>query len=175
MENQIKVSPYHQKKVISSIFNLLFFNHSKPPLFQTIDGVGVEMAPFCDNFKIIVDKGNTKKAMEYFLDQFQQKMPENIKRQTFLMMISRPTHFIEVSLFLDFNIENGEMEKENFKIIESMMVHRPDHPLVKTFIGELLLIEGGYQVNKKGYIEKPWYDSIIKKQIKKYNDNLVIF
>lgn len=40
---------------------------------------------------------------------------------------------------------------------------------------ELLLIEDGCQVNKKGYIEKPWYDSIIKKQIKKYNDNLVIF
>ncbi|MDM1549486.1 hypothetical protein HX096_16660 [Empedobacter falsenii] len=175
MENQIKISPYHQKKVISSIFNLLFFDDSKPPLFQTIDGVGVEMAPFCDNFKIIVDKGNTKYAMEHFLDQFQQKMPQDIRHQAFLMMFSRPSYPIEVGFFLKFNIQNGEMDQENYKIVQSMMVHRPDHPLVKSFIGELLLIEDGYQVNKKSYIEKPWYDSIIKKQIKKYNDNLVIF
>ena len=36
-------------------------------------------------------------------------------------------------------------------------------------------IEDVWQLNKKSYIEKSWYDSIIKKQVKKYNDNLVIF
>ena len=68
MENQTKVSPYLQEKVISSLFNLLFFDDSKPPTFQTIDGV--EVAPFCDNFRIIVEKGEPKEVMEYYFDQF---------------------------------------------------------------------------------------------------------
>ena len=173
MENQIKVSPYHQKKVISSLFNLLFFDDSKPPTFQKIDGV--EVAPFCDNFRIIVEKREPKEVMEYYFDQFHQKMPKDIRHQAFLMMFSRPTYLVEVGFFLEFNIQNGEIDQENFKILESMMINRPDHPLVKSFIGHLLLTDEGYQVFKMKYIEKEWYNSIIKKQVKKYNDNLVIF
>ena len=66
MENQIKVSKKKKKKVISSFFNLLFFDDSKPPLFQTVDGV--EVAPFCNNFRIIVEKGEPKEVMEYYFD-----------------------------------------------------------------------------------------------------------
>lgn len=173
MEKQFKVSPYHQKKVISSILNLLFFDDYKPPLFQTIDEV--EVAHFCDNFKIIVEKGDSNKAMEDFLDKFHQKMPKDIRHQAFLMMLSRPSYPIEVGFFLEFNIQNGEMDKENFKILESMMIKRPDHPLAKTFIGELLPIEDDLKIHQMTYIEKQWYNSIIKKQIKKYNDNMTIF
>ena len=36
-------------------------------------------------------------------------------------------------------------------------------------------IEDVWQLNKKSYIEKSWYDSIIKKQVKIYNNNQVIF
>ncbi|MFV0140794.1 hypothetical protein OBK16_12965 [Empedobacter falsenii] len=173
MENQTKVSPYFQKKVISSLFNLLFFDDSKPPTFQTIDGI--EVAPLCDNAKKIIEGEKSEELMDHFLDQFHKKMPKDIRHQAFFMMFDRPSYSMEVGFFLKFNIQNGEMDQENLKITQSMMNHRPDHPLVRSFIGELLTIEDGYQIHQMKYIEKEWYNSIIKKQVKKYNDNLVIF
>lgn len=172
MENQIKISPYHQKKVISSIFNLLFFGDYKSPTFQVVDEI--EVASLCDNFRKIVEQDEIQNSIEYFINQVQNKLPDSIQHQLFLMMISRPTHFIELGFFFEFETSIDKVNDENLKMVESFLPNRPIHPLVKKFIGEIVNTENGYSIYDRKFIEKDIYNDLLKKQIKQYRDSLNI-
>ena len=90
-------------------------------------------------------------------------------------MISRPTHFIELGFFLEFETSIEKVNDENFKMLESFLPNRPIHPLVKKFIAEIISNENVYSVYDRKYIIKEAYNKLLKKQIKQYKDSLSIY
>ena len=172
MENQPKVSLSKQKKVITSLFNILFFDDYKTPIFEKIAGkeLGV-LSETCKKYETL----SSEDSIHLYLDQFHKIMPRAIRHQACLMLMSRPYYPIEISFHLEFNIQEGDFERENFNILESIMLERPSHPIVISFIGDLLSLDEDYQFYRSGHVEREWYNSIISKQIRKYNDSFELF
>ena len=172
MENQPKVSLSHQKEVITSFFNVLFFNNHQSPPFENIDGK--ELAVLSSKFTAY-EAMTEEEFIVYYLEQFHRQIPKEIRHQAYLMLISRPAYQAEIILHLGFQLQENKIEQENFKVLESMMLHCPTHRIVIAFIGSILYLEEGFKTYKNEYIEKNRYDSIIQEKLKEYADNFDLF
>ena len=172
MENQPKVSLSHQKEVITSFFNVLFFNNHQSPPFEKIDGK--ELAVLSSKFKDY-EAMTEKEFIDHYLEQFHKQIPKEIRHQAYLMLISRPAYQAEIILHLGFQLQENKIEQENFKVLESMILHRPTHRIVIAFIGGILYLEEGFKTYGYEYIGKTWYDSIIQEKLKDYADSFNLF
>lgn len=170
MEIEIKVSSYYQKKVISSILNLFFFNDIKNPSFKIVDGK--EVFIICDNFKKIIKGEDINEKIDYFFSRFQSSTPDKLKNKTLSMMIYRPSYMIDLALFLNFRTDIEKLNEENLKILKSLFRGNSIHPLVKEFIGDIIMIEEEYNIYNEDYITRESYDVILKSQFNKYKSTL---